>query len=254
MAPQTRRTAVQQEFNNLALAQAAIAAGGNRALKKMLGVQPPTKRKSAKKMTAHKKHAAAPCAAQERRIRALERIVEQLKTGRAKTVARASSRQVQVQVPTAIRKPRGVPVMRGLTAKDRRDKHRLEMKVLRRKLKKLNQVPEVVENFTRYTIPQSPRPAPPPPPPPMPPMAGRPRPPPPPPPPPPGRVGGGPRAPPPPPPPPMRTAPPAPPPPETPAVNIRSLLAAQAAEMARKRQAKQTNWNAFNAAARSRKK
>lgn len=224
-------------------AQEAIARGGNRALKQLLGVQP------AKRMTAKKKkRAAAPCAAQERRIRALERIVEQLKTGRAKTAARATSGYVAPATTVTIRKAaRGVPVKRGLTAKDRREKHRLEMKVLRKKLAKLNKPNEY--------FPAAP--APPPPPPPPPPSAG-PRPPPPPPPPPP-RGGAGPsRPPPPPPPPPFRAAaappPPPPPPQQNAGNNIVSLLAAQAAAMARKRQAKGgMNWNAFNAAARKKK-
>lgn len=247
MAPQTRSSG--GKFTGSLAAEAAIAAGGNRALKQLLGVQP-----TAKKMTAHKKKkhaAAAPCAAQERRIRALERIVEQLRSGRYKTAHRATaaaeSRRA-VTTAVAVRKPpHGVPIKRGLTAKDRRAKHRLEMKVLRKKLEKLNR--PVVENTVVVPPASPPRPPPRPPPPPPPPPGGGPRPPPPPPPPP----GGGPR--PPPPPPggggPRPPAPRPPPPPAAAGQNLVSLLAAQAAAKAAARGVQsEANWAAFNQRAR----
>jgi Mg2+ and Co2+ transporter CorA len=83
---QTRRNGGQ--LTNASFSQ-AIARGGNRALGQLVGVRK-TKALQPKKQL--NSRAAAPCAAQELRIRVLERIVQQLKTGRAKTTSRASNR------------------------------------------------------------------------------------------------------------------------------------------------------------------
>lgn len=88
MAPNTRSSR-QQPTNGTRAAELAIARGGNRELRRMLGVSP--KKRAPRKRTAAKTTACeAELARAQRRVAALERIVKQLKEGRAKTAARAA--------------------------------------------------------------------------------------------------------------------------------------------------------------------
>lgn len=164
MAPSTRRSqrTAPLMVAQAAAAQLAIQEGGNRALKRILGVKSTRKKKNTPSSPLPPPNATngGQCAAELERIKALERLVRQL------------------QKPKSAVKMRKPGLRPALTKRQVREKHRLEMEVLRRQLDTPLGGTLVVSQGAAPPPRGAPPPSPPPPPPP--PRAGAPPPPPPP--------------------------------------------------------------------------
>ena len=107
MAPVTRSTRAQQRDQDAVLVN-AIQRGGNRALRQVLGVAPRRRRTQTKKQ----KKTTGTCATERRKIAALERVIRELKNGRAKTADRAvkrASRLLMAAPPPPPKKRPGAP-------------------------------------------------------------------------------------------------------------------------------------------------